>query len=212
MYAKKNSGMKVVATLLAIALLIGGVVGGTIAYLVAQTNTVTNTFTVGNITIDLTETINGTKTSAKETAVTNSNFKIVPGATQTKDPVITVEKGSEKCYVYALVDNTMKIGDYVVVTTNMSTTDWEVVQTSGTKTLYRYKGANATNGVVDASSAAVDCTVFTQITYNAEKITETNISDLATKNIIIDAFAHQSDNTDQATADAAAKVHFGFST
>lgn len=102
MYAKKNSGLKVTATLLAIVLLIGCAVGGTIAWLMDSTNNVTNTFTVGDINIDLTE----DGQSAKVNAVTKDTFKIVPGATEAKKPEITVSAGSEQCYVFVKVTET----------------------------------------------------------------------------------------------------------
>lgn len=107
MYAKKNSGLKVTATLLAIVLLIGCAVGGTIAWLMDSTNEVTNTFTVGNIKIDLTETVGAENKSAKDDAVSNETFKIIPGKSEKKDPTVTVEAGSEACYVFVQIqDNT----------------------------------------------------------------------------------------------------------
>lgn len=205
MYAKKNSGMKVVATLLAIALLIGGVVGGTVAWLIAQTQTVTNTFTVGNITIDLEETVGteGVK-SAKTQAVTNNNFKIVPGATQEKDPVVTVEQGSEKCYVYVCVENNLVVGTTTVGTLDIDTDKWKAIGTTGNKTVYRY------SDVVDAAAADKALPVFTTVSY-ANTITAGDMTTLANKTIVISAYAHQSENlTDgTTTTDAAAMTHFG---
>ena len=91
---------KIVAALLAAVLLIGVGVGGTLAWLYDFTNEVQNTFTVGNINIDLQETVNGTTESAKDNAVENNTFKIVPGTTQSKDPKVIVAAGSEDCYVF----------------------------------------------------------------------------------------------------------------
>lgn len=196
MYAKKASGKKIAAVLLAVVLLIGGTIGGTLAWLSAQTNEVTNTFTVGKITITLTET-------------TGENYKIVPGGTEAKDPKITVQSGSEKCYVYALVTNNVKLEDGTVgANPNIDSTQWEPIKTSGNKTLYRYIGQNATNSIVDATSNNVECPVFTQVSYDSA-ITESNITGFDGKTIVIDAFAHQSDNTTYTVADAAAIAHFG---
>ena len=188
---------KILVAIVALVLVVACTVGGTLAWLSAQADAVTNTFTVGKIEIELTETYN-----------TNDNQwvgKIVPGAEQAKDPTVTVKKGSEKCYVYALVDNQMLVDTKVAVTPNINTTDWVQVASSGTKTLYRYKA------VVDAASADVECPVFTKVTYNGTLIDETNIAALGEKTITVDAYAHQSENVDQADADAAAKTHFGFS-
>lgn len=211
MYAKKRSSKKVAAMLLAVVLLIGVGVGGTLAWLSAQTNEVANTFTVGKIEITLTETFNA---KSVDTLSANDKWvgKIVPGGTEAKDPKITVKKDSEKCYVYALVENNMKINDVFVVIPNIITTEWEVIGTDGNKTLYRYIGTKAdANNIVDATSANVECGVFTQVTY-VDNITETTITQLDGKTIVIDAFAHQSDNIDKDTADAAARAHFNFST
>lgn len=87
---KKNNGKKVVVVLLALVLLLGGVIGGTIAYLMDQSQTITNTFTTSNITISLTE--------------TTTDFKMVPGCEITKDPTVTVTKGSEACYLFVKVE------------------------------------------------------------------------------------------------------------
>lgn len=55
MYAKKGANKKMVAVLLAVALLIGCGIGGTLAWLMDTTPAVTNTFTVGNVDITLVE-------------------------------------------------------------------------------------------------------------------------------------------------------------
>ncbi len=161
-------------------------VTGTLAYLTAESSEVKNTFTVGKVSISLAET-------------TGTSYKVVPGATQSKDPKITVASGSEKCYVYVAVENNLVIGSDTVGTLNISTTDWTAVQKTGNKTLYRYKD------VVDAASAAQVLTVFSTVTYDGTKITEENIGTLADKTVVVKAFAHQSENTTQTTADDAAK-------
>ena len=69
-------------------------VTGTIAWLTDQSATVTNTFKPSDISITLTETKGGT----------DHEFKMVPGATIEKDPVVTVAKNSEACYVFVKVE------------------------------------------------------------------------------------------------------------
>lgn len=120
MYAKKSVSMKVVVLLLAVVLLIGCTVGGTLAWLIAQTNTVTNTFTVGNINIDLTETVGGTATSAKEAAVENKGFKIVPGVTESKNPTVIVEAKSENSFVF------VKIEESNITVDNVTYVTWKI--------------------------------------------------------------------------------------
>lgn len=94
---------KIVAALLAVVLLIGIGVGGTLAWLIDFTDEVENTFTVGNINIDLKETVNGVDSSAKTNRVENNTFKIIPGTEQPKDPTVIVKGNSEDCYVFVKV-------------------------------------------------------------------------------------------------------------
>lgn len=202
---KNNVSMKVVTLVLAAVLVFGCAVGGTLAWLIAQTNTVTNTFAVGNIVIDLQETVNGQKESAKTQAVTNNNYKIVPGASQTKDPTVIVEAGSEKCYVYVCVENNLVVNGTIVGTLNIDTpSTWRVVGISGNKTVYCYKEA------VDATSGNVTLPVFTTVSY-ANTITVADMTTLKDKTVVISAYAHQSENVEDGTTttDAAAKAHFG---
>jgi len=75
-------------------------VGATIAYL-TDTQSVTNTFTVGQVHIKLDETktdINGVTTNEGRTEAGNK-YKLMPGHTYTKDPMVTVAANSEDCYV-----------------------------------------------------------------------------------------------------------------
>lgn len=183
---KRHSSKKALAMLLSLVLVIGCVVGGTLAWLVDSSETVTNTFSVGNINITLSET-------------TGTSYKILPGGTSAKDPTLMIQQGSEKCWVYVLVDNTVVLNGEVVATPNIDKSDWSVVETNGTKTLYRYKA------VVDASSVEQPLPVFTTVAY-ADTITKDNIDTLKDTKIVITGYAHQSENTTQAVADEAAKA------
>lgn len=89
---------KTLITILATVLVCCCAVGGTLAWLMDKTETITNTFTVGNVDIELTET-KGTTTDNKA-----FSYKMVPGNTIEKDPTITVESGSEECYVFVKVE------------------------------------------------------------------------------------------------------------
>ena len=93
--AKKNSGKKIVSLLLVLVLLLGTVIGTTLAWLIADTDTITNTFVVGNINLTLEEPAG---------AAANYQFKMTPGASYTKDPKVTVEAGSEDCWLFVKVD------------------------------------------------------------------------------------------------------------
>lgn len=74
-----------------ILLTVGMAAGGTLAWLLARSDTVTNTFTTSDVTVTLEET-------------TGERYKMVPGHTLPKDPKVTVEEGSEKCYVFVKLE------------------------------------------------------------------------------------------------------------
>ena len=88
---------KTLITILATVLVCCCVVGGTLAYLMAKSTTVTNTFTVGDVSITLTE------TGATQENGYKQSFKMIPGNNIPKDPTVTVEKGSEACYVFVKI-------------------------------------------------------------------------------------------------------------
>lgn len=93
---------KVVLTLLCAALLVFASVMGTMAYL-TSTDTATNTFTVGNVSIKLDEAkanTDGTLVTGDEAGRVKANtYKLLPGHTYNKDPMVTVLKGSESSYI-----------------------------------------------------------------------------------------------------------------
>ena len=91
---------RTLALILALVLVFGAAVGGTIAYL-TSTDTVTNTFTVGKVEITLDEAKvdeYGKAVTPAERVETN-NYKLIPGHNYTKDPTVTVLKGSESSYI-----------------------------------------------------------------------------------------------------------------
>ena len=133
---------RTIALLMAVVLLFGTVAGGTIAYLTTKSKVVTNTFTVGDINIILDE----TDTDNSKTEVTpDSNpvrdiankYDLIPGNTYVKDPKVTVEAGSESCYIFVKVEeskNTLNGGKIIQYT--VDETNWLPTTTAG---IYRYK-------------------------------------------------------------------------
>ena len=95
----KTKSKALLLTLCAV-LLVAASVMGTMAYL-TSTDTVENTFTVGNVKITLDEAkvnTDGTLATPAERVKANE-YKLLPGHTYTKDPTVTVIKGSESSYV-----------------------------------------------------------------------------------------------------------------
>ena len=81
---------RVLVMAVALTLIIGGIIGGSVAWLTATSDTVTNTFTVGDIDITLSET-------------TGNDYTVVPGKDINKNPIVTVQNGSEACWLFVKV-------------------------------------------------------------------------------------------------------------
>lgn len=95
----KTRSKALLLTLCAV-LLVAATIFGTMAYL-TSTDTVTNTFTVGKVNIKLDEAkanSDGTLVEGAERVKANS-YKLLPGHTYNKDPMVTVLGGSESSYV-----------------------------------------------------------------------------------------------------------------
>lgn len=87
---KRNISGRVLVALVAVVLLIGYAAGGTVAWLVSEPAAIVNTFTIGDIKASLAE--------------TTKDYHIVPGVDIDKDPVATVLKNSEDCYLFVKID------------------------------------------------------------------------------------------------------------
>lgn len=95
----KTAKKAMLMTLCAIILVVATVFG-TMAYL-TSTDEVVNTFTVGNVAIKLDEAKANTDGSLVEGAdrVKENSYKLLPGHTYNKDPMVTLLAGSEESYV-----------------------------------------------------------------------------------------------------------------
>ena len=103
----KTKRKALLLTFCAVLLVVASVLG-TIAYLTSQ-DEVKNTFTVGQVAIKLDEAkvnLDGTLVEGASRVKENS-YKLLPGHTYTKDPTVTVLKGSESSYIKMTVTFTM---------------------------------------------------------------------------------------------------------
>ncbi len=100
-------------------------IGGTLAYFIASSQRVENTFTVGDVQISLTET-------------TGSEYKILPGTTLMKDPYVTVQEGSDACWLFVQVDPSQNFELYCTFDIRA---EW--IPLSGTSGVY-YQSVEAT--------------------------------------------------------------------
>lgn len=105
-----RGSLRTISLLLALVLLIGGVVGGTVAWLTTQTEEVVNTFTYGDINITLEET--DTDKDGDDDPNTN-DYEMIPGSEIDKDPLVTVLKGSEACWLFVKLVESDNFDDFM---------------------------------------------------------------------------------------------------
>lgn len=206
---------KMIALVVTLTLVGAFALNATMAYLTGETTPVENVFVIGDINITLAEE-QWTKQGA------DFKGKIIPGETIVKDPTITVKQGSEDCYLFVCLTNTLAVKastntgwDYV--TPNINQTEnplgnyWVLVgspdidaKTGTKKELYRY------NYVVDAKGAEVKLPFFSEVTVPGDSFTKESMQELAKKNqtMTVEAFAYQSKNVSEDDATKAAKTKF----
>jgi len=175
----------------------------TLAYL-TDNAAITNTFTIGNVDIKLDETkvdANGDVVTGGEAGRTENSqeYKLFPGKTYTKDPMITMGALSEDAYVFVrVVDEIAAIEASKTVAEQLEENGWVLV--TGETDVYKLQKTG-----VDVVSKAGDeaIPVFSTVTI---KSTETNLSAYSGKTIKVTAYAVQAEGFDTAAeAWAAAK-------
>lgn len=187
----KTTKKALLALVCAVALVFGSVFA-TYAYLTSTTDVVTNTFSVGNVKITLDETdvdVYGVKEG--ETRVTENAYKLIPGHTYVKDPIVHVTAGSEKCYVFVkVVDEIAAIEDATTIAAQMTAKGWtEIKEGEG---VYYYQD------IVDASESVTDIDV--PVFENFKVKGDASVADYADAKIEIIAYAVQADGFNTAAA------------
>ena len=203
---------KILVACLCVALAVLTIAGTTLAYLTSQ-ETVTNTFTVGKVEIKLDE----AKANADGTLVPNADrvkensYKLIPGHTYNKDPMVTVLKGSESSYIKMTVtfskaaelDDIFKPNgaDLTSIFTGYNAANWIAKgntedTTANTRTYeFWYKETVA----APTADVALDA-LFDQIKA-PDSLTNSDLNNLKDLKITVNAYAIQADGF--ATAEAA---------
>lgn len=170
--AKKSLKKKII---LALCTLVGVVaismtsVLATVAYLTSSA-AVSNVFTIGDVRITMTETkvdSNGKKV-AEGTQVDTNTYHLVPNTTYDKDPKITVNTGSEACYLFVLVRNDIEAieckataAQYAhnhkgTIAQQLTANGWAKYTKASTGWVYVYVGVNAGLDAVAEAGRAND--------------------------------------------------------
>ena len=185
---------KILVSLAALALVAAISIGGTLAYLTQQ-KTVTNTFTVGNVTITMDETDvdDSTKDAARDT---ENSYKLLPGKTYTKDPIIHVDTNSESCYLFVTIKNEIAAIEDAnnSVEKQMEAKGWaKVTGVTGVENLYVYIGTEKNASDPKVVAAGADVTVFDQIVIKGEGVTNESLAAYTGKTIVVKAYAIQAE-------------------
>ena len=187
---------KKLMTVLALVLVIALSVAGTYAYLTSQAS-VKNTFTVGNVAITMDETDVDDSTPDADRDVENE-YKLIPGTTYTKDPVIHVTATSEKCYLFVKVENNIAGAETTdatkTVAAQLEANGWALVD--GQTNIYVYK---------DAVDGGADVKVFESFTVSNDINNDALKTAADGRTIVVTACAVQAEGLTAAQAFAAAK-------
>lgn len=191
-----KSKTKVLSLMMAAVLLVTAGTFGTVAYL-TDNEEVTNTFTVGNVDITLDEAevnLDGTTVEGAD-RVKENTYKLLPGHTYTKDPIVHVSAGSEDCYLFVKVVNGIAaIEGETTIANQMTEKGWVAV--AGAENVYVYT-AGGTNPVT--VSANTNVPVFVNFTVKGETDNNT-LAEYNGKTITVTAYAIQADGFDGKTA------------
>lgn len=193
---------KILVACLCVALAVLTIAGTTLAYL-TSTAEVKNTFTVGNVSITMDEAKVdnlGKLLDKDDKPVTkiedaarsdNNSYKLMPGLTYTKDPIIHVGTGSEDCYLFVTVKNeiaNIEATGSTTVAAQMAAKGWVAV--AGQTNLYVYVGTAADAAAPLAVAAGNNITVFEKIVI-ADTVTNDTLATYANKTIVVNAYAVQ---------------------
>lgn len=187
---KKGVSTKVFLSLLALVLVVGCAVGGTIAWLTAKTDPVVNTFTYGKININLGES-------------TGNAYTIIPGVNISKDPKVTVNGGSEACWLFVKV---VEGGTFVADKVTYSIADgWKALDATNYPGVY-YREVNAVTADTGFYVLAGDTTYPNGVVTVSEELTKAEVNGITTQpTLTFTAYAVQKDGIGTA-ADAWDKV------
>lgn len=182
---------KVLLLVLCAALLVGATIAGTVAYLTSQAE-VKNTFTVGHVAITMDEFDYDDSTANADRDIANE-YKLIPGQTYIKDPLIHVGAQSENCYLFIQVVNEISaIEAEKTIATQLAENGWVQI---GTSNVYYYN---------QICGKDMHIPTFTQ--FKVKDDVE-DLSAYANKTVIVTAYAVQSETF--GSAEAAWNATFG---
>lgn len=150
--------------LLSASLLVAASILGTLAFL-ASSSAVSNTFTYGEVGIRMMESKvdeDGKDADGDDRTVDGNSYKLIPNKTYTKDPAITVNKGSVPSYLFVKVKNgisTIEAENGNTMKDQMIANGWQAVKSNDAgEVLYLYVGAGNASADIVTDPATVNAT------------------------------------------------------
>lgn len=194
----------ILAIILSAVLLVVASVMGTLAFLASST-AVSNTFTVGDVGIEMFETLTDKhgadieEVPGKKTSDGNS-YELIPGKSYIKDPTIYVKDSSVSSYLFVKVKNGIKTieAEGNTMKDQMIANGWQLIKDNASgEELYLYVGEG--NATAEKKTAAVTAATIggnnTQTSFDIfESFTVKNdvdCSDYAGAKVTLTAFAIQ---------------------
>lgn len=189
---------KVTAIALAVCILAVAVIGATMAYF-TDTDSKTNTFTFGGVDIELTEKSEKDEQNKIHAGTEKDGGftydKVLPGLVYSKVPMVKVVEGPAWVVVTVTVPTIYDHADFFNGTANERDFVMEK-KVVGKNTIY-YFYANA------AVTAGSSVTPFTEVKINPA-LTQNDVKNLPTFNVVVNAYGIQKDGFDDAKAAFAA--------
>ena len=160
--------LKPMLLVLSAVLLVVATVLGTMAYMTSS-SAVSNVFTVGNVTINMTENKvknDGTPVSDRNERTDTNSYHLVPGKSYLKDPLITVSATSDESYLFVRVRNDLKTIECNGKTVDKDGNETNCTHTDGHMTIVEQLKANGWQEI-ERASTNVDA-VFVYVGKNEE--------------------------------------------
>ena len=198
--------------LLSASLLVAASILGTLAFL-ASSSAVSNTFTYGEVGIRMLESKvdEDGKDADDDRTVDGNSYKLIPNKTYTKDPAITVTKGSVPSYLFVKVKNgisTIEKADGNTMKDQMIVNGWQAVKSNDAgEVLYLYVGAGNASADIVTDPATVNADpvgkadadevieIFKQLTVSEGA----PVADYAGAKVTLTAFAIQTEGFTETT-------------
>lgn len=180
----KQTNVKILTLVAAIALALACTAGATLAWLTDTTPEVKNVFTTAGIDVTLTETFN------TDTDNDNKNdawkAQLIPGLTYTKDPKVEVSTSSVDCYLFVKFEETNNPSTYLTYTSTLTAANgW--TQGGGTDI-----PANVWYRKVQASDTTRSWELLSGNTISVkDTVTKENMQSAATATLAYTAYASQ---------------------